>query len=224
MSLETFDSTYIADRLKEHLKWLRSSGVVDGKIIAREGKQWQDAQGFVQNITFSGEIFSGVELYECTFQDVMFKECDLSYAIFNGNTFVDCSFISCNLYKAELNHAELHHTSFTGCSLVRAEFILSDMNRVELEDCTIGRTAFINTAIADSIFRRCEIRNIRLNKAKLLNTKISAVGSYTYEGPHIICLSEDGTQSYAGDDAVKALLANHQLEILEASTQDGDGN
>lgn len=149
---------------------------------------------------YTDEKFEGLFLREGTFegktfQDCVFRNCDLTKAVLRFCKFNDCSFESCNLSLAKLQASVFSGTSFKDSKLVGVNWTEAHWPRirlacpVEFTNCLLNDSVFLGLSLRGTCLSRCQakgsdFRETDLAKADLTHTDFSGAlfGGTNLEG------------------------------------------
>ncbi|OGR70006.1 MAG: hypothetical protein A2179_00095 [Elusimicrobia bacterium GWC2_63_65] len=138
---------------------------------------------------YADETFAGLFLREGTFgsktfQDCVFRNCDLTKSVLRFCKFTDCRFESCNLSLAKLQGSVFSGASFKDSKLVGVNWTEAHWPRirlacpVEFTNCLLNDSVFLGLSLRGTRISRCQargadFRETDLAKADLTHTDFS---------------------------------------------------
>lgn len=169
-------------------------------------------EGTVENITFTGDNFSG-----CTFKNVKFSNCAFSGTDFQKSTFLGCTFEKVNFIAG--NFAEASQDKITSknqgavfenvtlkeVSFEGTIFSTGFMSNTQFKGCTLDQLTFENIDLGFTIFPGCRIDNTNFRDTKL---KILAE---TFDSATF----RDGGQGFSEDQWVQVNKAKLAREMAD---------
>jgi uncharacterized protein YjbI with pentapeptide repeats len=133
---------------------------------------------------YTDERFEGLFLREKTFdgktfQDCVFRNCDLTKAVLRFCKFTDCRFESCNLSLAKLQASVFSGVSFKDSKLVGVNWTEAHWPRirlacpVEFTNCLLNDSVFLGLALKGTKISRCQAKGADFREADLAKADLT---------------------------------------------------
>lgn len=94
------------------------------------GALWENPR--LRRVEFFGCRFSGMQVLDAQFEDVLFKDCILEGIVFNKCASKTLHFEKCNLRESYIEESDITGAIFRQCDLSRASFRDSNLENVDL--------------------------------------------------------------------------------------------
>lgn len=91
-----------------------------------------------------------------TFEDLEFRDCNLSNSVFTNSTFIRCEFINCNLHRSVFIQANFINCNIKHCCMSYCDFMVSVLKRCVFHDCHMSRSIFVRSYIKSTCFEMCD--------------------------------------------------------------------
>lgn len=111
----------------------------------------------INNCTFNHILFSECELKGAQLTDVRFENCDLSNLSFASAVFYRVEFISCKLLGTNFSETTLNHVRMEGCSSQYINLAMSKMRTVRFSNCDFRNGSFNDSKLMPAAFDGCEL-------------------------------------------------------------------
>lgn len=131
--------------------------------------------------TFEKLDLNANPLQKGTYEDCIFKSCNLEKADLAHINFIECEFIDCNLSMTNISDAKFQNVKFSGCKMLGLRFDQSNKFgfEVSFNTCILDHASFFNTRATNSLFKEsslvgvdftdCDLTNSVFLKSNLLN-------------------------------------------------------
>ena len=108
----------------------------DARLISTSAphSSWQD-------VTFTGAVLAGVEVYAALFRRVTFDHCKLDTVNFRDADLTDVTFDTCVLRNVDFGGARLKRTAFPQSRLAATKLVQTTLDQVDLRDAELGLLA-----------------------------------------------------------------------------------
>ncbi|NQU87666.1 MAG: pentapeptide repeat-containing protein [Mariniphaga sp.] len=134
----------------------------------------------LNNIKFINEkiesrLLQSVIFENSEFNEIIFKDCDLT-----GSVFFGCKFINCSFSESVLNKCEFHDCAFTKADFKNSQLVKTEMNNCKLPFLTFSKCNLDWSFLNNYDLREVHFDDISLEGAiivdcKLFNTKSNII-------------------------------------------------
>jgi uncharacterized protein YjbI with pentapeptide repeats len=94
-----------------------------------------------QDVTFTGAVLAGVEVYASVLRRVTFEHCKLDTVNFRDAGLTDVTFDNCVLRNVDFGGARIKRTAFPQSRLTAVKLFQTTLDQVDLRDAELGLTA-----------------------------------------------------------------------------------
>jgi fluoroquinolone resistance protein len=102
----------------------------------------------------------------CTFNNCIFSDSDLS-----GMNFIECKFTDCDFSLAKLVNSSFRDVKFYGCKLLGLHF--DDCNKTglsaEFANCQLDLSSFYKLNLRNIILKNCNLKEVDFSESNLTN-------------------------------------------------------
>ena len=138
---------------------------------------------YITNSLFKSKVFEdvnfgGAELYDCIFEDVIFRNCNFGKTVFNYTQIMQSKFLNCNLIELETIETCFEKLIFQNCDINGA-----------FSDCIVKNVRFEECVFYSTEFWQCILEKLTFfSRKKILDVKkiIKELNIGTIENPILI--------------------------------------
>ncbi|WP_101689381.1 pentapeptide repeat-containing protein [Dysgonomonas massiliensis] len=164
-----------------------------------------------ENVQFTNESLSELEIANVYFDDCRFEGCDFSYTVFVDCTFVNCVFRNCNMLLVKIPNTNFNEVAFENCDMIGVDwtvarwfrsskrtkqnfpitfrssrlnnsiFIGLDLTNVLFDDCIIKEAFFKDASMENAVFGKCDLDGAIFNNTYLRGADFSSARNYTID-------------------------------------------
>lgn len=100
-----------------------------------------------------------------TFENLEFKNCDLTSSVFTGGTFIRCEFVNCNLHNSMFLQATFINCNMKHCYMSHCDFTVSVLKKCVFRECNMSRGVFAHSYIKSTTFILCDFTHCDFSDA-----------------------------------------------------------
>lgn len=138
---------------------------------------------FIEDQTFEGRQSTDLATGSVTYDNCVFKDCNLTGADLSSIHFMDGKFTGCDISNAKLHKTAFRNISFNNCKLIGLLFDDCEdfLFEVSFESCILNfssfarrkmkHTNFINCTLTEADFTLADLTNANFDKCNLSGTK-----------------------------------------------------
>lgn len=119
---------------------------------------------------FYQEVFEKAEtVLPGSYEECVFRNCDLSGQHLNGFTFENCEFYSCNLSNAQVRNSSFQQVDFIDCKLLGIQFHMAVPFSFEVyfSGSQLDFSSFYRCSLKNSKFVKCNLTGVDFTEANL---------------------------------------------------------
>lgn len=134
---------------------------------------WEEEESYLEGVQFTGGLFQNGST-SLHFQNVLFKHIRFSGADLSEMQFTDVVFDTCDFSNAQLQHAQFHRCSFKGVKLTGADFshvrlthVIVEQSDAQYSDFSLSHmkfAAFHEVDLTNANFFGCQFKDVNFVK------------------------------------------------------------
>ena len=138
------------------------------------------AKGEYDNCSFNNCVFTDSDLSNINFTECEFQDCDLSNVNIKHTVFNDVDFSNCKLLGLQFNHCSdfLFSVTFKTCNLTLASFYQVKSKGTKFYECLLQQVDFTRAELTSSVFDNCDFKGATFEETQL--EKVDFSSSYNY--------------------------------------------
>ena len=118
--------------------------------------------------TFTGADFTGQSSAGHTYENCVFRGCDLKQAKFENARFIECTFTTCDLSNLAMPGARFRDVTFENSKLIGIQWPkLADLVNPTFRECNLGYGSFAGMKLKKTVFTKSVLRECEFAQAEL---------------------------------------------------------